>query len=268
MTKVKKILITGSSGFIGRYVVNSLLDSPNYDLVIWDRFTMGNFLDRSKRCQVLENIKPDVVIHLAWNPTKNVNYDRDSQNLVWAQSTIEFIEECTRRNIWIIYSGSASELNSSIINDLPYGIAKSEVSQYLKRLDKYDQYSLLLIQYVFSLKDRRPRLLSDFSEANTNKKFKLSNPNNKHDFIEVRDVACGITSVLNNHITGTIYLGTGKERTVGTFILSAAKALNTSINELDFANSDLTNCLESPVQPNKLFACKWYPLETEKFFIN
>ena len=268
MTKLKKILITGSSGFIGRYVVNLLLDSSNYDLVIWDRSTMGNFLDRSKRFQVLENIKPDVVIHLAWNPTKNVNYDRDSQNLVWAQSTIAFIEECVRRNIWIIYSGSASELNSSIIKDSPYGIAKSEVSQYLKRLDRYDQYSLLLIQYVFSLKDGRPRLLSDFSEASNNKKFKLSNPNNKHDFIEVRDVASGVTSVLNNQITGTVYLGTGKVRTVSKFILAAAKALSISIQELDFENSGLTNYLESPVQPNKLFACKWYPLETEKFFIN
>lgn len=268
MTKVKKILITGSSGFIGRYVVNLLLDSPNYDLVIWDRSTMGNFLDRSKRFQVLEDIKPDVVIHLAWNPTKNVNYDRDSQNLVWAQSTIEFIDECMKRNIWIIYSGSAAELNSSIINNLPYGIAKSGVSQHLKKLNKKNKYSLLLIQYVFSLENRRPRLLNDFNEGKAIKNFKLSNPNNRHDFIEVRDVASGITSVLNNQITGTIYLGTGKEHTVGKFILSAAKALKISINELELVNSDLTNYLKSAVQPNKLFACKWYPLETENFFSN
>ena len=64
------ILLTGGSGFVGRYVYKSLL-KDQHNLLAFSRintsdFVLGelNSLDKIKKDII--NFNPDVIIHLAW----------------------------------------------------------------------------------------------------------------------------------------------------------------------------------------------------------
>tara|TARA_Y100000768_G_scaffold64881_1_gene44919 strand:+ start:507 stop:953 length:447 start_codon:yes stop_codon:yes gene_type:complete len=68
----KKILITGSSGFIGNCLKNFL--KKKYKLYLIDKkrlkiyeknFILLNLTNKKKILKVMSNIKPDIVIHLA-----------------------------------------------------------------------------------------------------------------------------------------------------------------------------------------------------------
>lgn len=118
---MKKILITGAAGFIGKYLVEKLaVDNEVYAVVLPDEVDKLNNL----RCHVisgnledvgsiepqLNGIKLDMIYHLAWigvsTDYKN-NYDLQMRNLKLAINVMEIakMHECKR----IISTGSVSE---------------------------------------------------------------------------------------------------------------------------------------------------------------
>jgi GDP-L-fucose synthase len=69
MFDFSRILITGSSGFLGHHVKNIFEDyamHPDRDIVIMTPSSKDlNLLDRSKIDEYLKNYRPDIVVHLA-----------------------------------------------------------------------------------------------------------------------------------------------------------------------------------------------------------
>jgi nucleoside-diphosphate-sugar epimerase len=71
---MKKILITGATGFIGKYCCKKILDNDDDYLAIVrnasdfeenSKFVQANFQDKVELIKIIEKYKPDAVLHLA-----------------------------------------------------------------------------------------------------------------------------------------------------------------------------------------------------------
>jgi nucleoside-diphosphate-sugar epimerase len=198
---------------------------------------------------------------LAWQETRSSNYQYSKENHIWSDATIEFIDESIKDKIWFINAGSASESSQHELRYSPYGKAKSAIREFLLSKCSFECASQLDIQYVFSLDDKQPRVLKSYLESKLTDSFFLVNPEKKHDFIHVKDVAIGIKNIIENKIIGEIYLGSGRLRTVRELIFAASR-----FTDEKFFSINETEKLKSNNPLNNLLKNGWYPNETERYF--
>jgi nucleoside-diphosphate-sugar epimerase len=222
---------------------------------------IGSFLDPKTRIRVLDAVKPNIVIHLAWLNTISNNYESDSNNERWAEATINFMERSLNREVWFINAGSSATSDESTLKNSEYGRAKRQVSNHLLNRLESNLISNLNLQYIFSIRDKRPRVINNFYKNAAGGGFYLREPHNLHDFIEVSDVIDAITTVIKNNLKGDLYVGSGELHTVGELILRASSILDLPFN----ANVSLEK-LEAPGKPTELLKNGWYPETTKDFF--
>jgi len=97
---MKKVLLTGGSGFIGAPTARQLA-MRGYDVVAQCRrmdFKLGGIrvrrvelLDRAAVDALIDEEKPDMLVHLAWIATPGV-YQQSLENLAWARESLYLLE--------------------------------------------------------------------------------------------------------------------------------------------------------------------------------
>ena len=93
------ILVTGSSGFIGKNLVNSLLETKLNILTLSKKNKINNynkhlFIDLNnfeKFKKRIINFKPDVLIHLAWQDIPEYSFEVQLLNLKMSTNFLNFI---------------------------------------------------------------------------------------------------------------------------------------------------------------------------------
>lgn len=131
---MKKILMTGSTGFVGHNVLPILQQNGDYNIITPKRNEL-NLKDENEVKQYLEREQFDVVIHFA-NPTPGKN-QLDSFDTLMEDSMRIFMNFYNNRNLFgkMIYTGSGAEFDKSKDIDLV-----SEEECY--RSVPYDTYGL------------------------------------------------------------------------------------------------------------------------------
>jgi len=260
-----RLLITGASGFLGSAVVESLSSRLTQTITAlhWRQAAHGSLLSRECRQTLLDEFKPDTVLHLAWQSTSSPMYETHPEHYDWSRATLEFLTECSKRSIWFLCAGSA-------IDDRQGSISHLDSSSYLesKRLLK-DRFSTIMqsqnsttwlqIQYAFSVAAMRPRLLRAVIESQSPHDFRPDNPDALHDFIHIDDVANAITSVLSRGITSEISIGTG-------FMISTADFVEAVKFQCGYRKTKPSmNVLQSASTINRLTALGWSPTASCQF---
>jgi nucleoside-diphosphate-sugar epimerase len=258
-----KLLITGSNGFIGKFVLAELASKAKheFEVITWDVSEMGSFLTKNSRNRVLNRVKPDRVLHLAWADTSAVDYDLNPLHSVWASESIEFMKECERHQIWFVGVGSA--IDDQISGRIGSSYINSKI-QLRREFEKYTSSELRTFvrpQYVISVDRTRPRVLAlSTSEEGVNVN-RIREPEKKLDFIDVRDLASGIVQVLRQKVTGTVELGSGRFHTISDLI-EAVKKERLGTLELLYDKK----CSKSPFGPLQILNQNWEPQNTFKLF--
>jgi nucleoside-diphosphate-sugar epimerase len=126
------ILVTGSMGFIGTYLMNELKDAQNLDL------KMG------KDMLTCDLPKADVVIHLAAEPgviaSMEDPYKNARTNIL---GTIRLLEHY--KDARFIFASSGGTIQETI--ESPYGLSKKTCEEYIKLL--HDNYVILRFPNVY-----------------------------------------------------------------------------------------------------------------------
>lgn len=111
-----KVLMTGASGFIGRYVVRAL-QQHGIEVVAVGRtrplasvsFVEADLLNVSNFAPLLQQVRPTHLLHLAWY-AEHGKYWTSPLNLRWAEATTRLVEAfCTGNGQQVVIAGTFAE---------------------------------------------------------------------------------------------------------------------------------------------------------------
>lgn len=98
---VRRVLITGAGGFLGRFVARSLVQA-GYQIVALSheqraaetdiRWVKCDLLDESQHRQAFEEARADTLIHLAWY-TEHGDYWGSPTNFAWTRATLSLVQQ-------------------------------------------------------------------------------------------------------------------------------------------------------------------------------
>ena len=222
-----KILITGSSGFIGSNIVKKLQEINGLDLILTTRslkeVSKKKFLFDFKDLDLESNLfkyfgKPDIVIHCAWEKVKEINATKHMDSQVFLH--MRFIENMVKNGAKkIVILGSCFEYGkqNGEVNEeqcptpnTPYASAKDFLRRYVEFLQfKYTfDFQWLRIFYVYDETGKTgSNIISSLKKSlgRGESTFDMSKGEQELDFIEVKDLSSLIVkAVLQNNINGVI----------------------------------------------------------------
>lgn len=225
-----KVVVTGASGYMGRYVVKELLDR-GHNVMAVDL----HYKEVDNRAELLyvnifsgvQNIyeqlkEPDLVIHLAWQDGFIHNSPKHMENLSahFTFLTNLIIGGC--KNIAVL--GTMHEVGfweGMIQEDTPckplsqYGIAKNALRQSLLAFAKDKDVNIYWLRAFYITGDDRHNssVFTKLLEAaeDGKKEFPFTTGENQYDFIDIKELAKQIVAAgIQRRYTGIIHLGSGR----------------------------------------------------------
>ena len=234
------VLVTGGAGFIGRHLVEYLLD--NHQITIYDnlsngtmekisfligkvKFIKGDVLDFDKLLQSSKNF--DVIIHLAAKSdvAESVIFPEDTIN-VNVNGTINVLKCCVQNKIRkIIFASSASVYgdSSDIISEKsatiplsPYGKSKLDAEIQIRKFADEFGFDAIILRlfnvYGKGQNDQYAGVISKFLKNISDDKPLIIYGDGKQtrDFVSVYDVIRAIECAISSENSGTYNIASGK----------------------------------------------------------
>src|SRR3989339_508885 len=202
---MKKILVTGANGFLGRHVIPLLLKHNYHVYAVDNNITMGsekkenlswhecNLFDPEDKKSLFSKIKPTHLLHLAWY-TVPKKYWTAPENVLWVKASIElffnFLENGGRR---AVFAGTCAEYN-------------------------WD-YELL--------SENKKRLIPEvINSLLKGKEVNCSHGRQVRDFLHVEDVADAFVTLVESNLRGSVNIASGQPATLKQIIYKIAEKLD------------------------------------------
>jgi nucleoside-diphosphate-sugar epimerase len=227
-----KILITGSTGFVGSYVLNELLKSE-HDLIATSSKTSVDARVRYKPLDLntIDNSinyfdyfdRPDLVIHLAWQGLPNYkSLFHFEENLPAHYAFVKNMVENGLKHLTITgtcleYGMKEGELSEDMVADPQnaYALAKDSLRKFIVELQKFNSFDLKWVRlfYMYGKGQNPNSLLSQLEKAIDAQQevFNMSGGEQLRDYLPVEKVAEIIVKVaLQQQQSGVINCCSGK----------------------------------------------------------
>jgi len=270
---MKKILIVGGSGFIGRNIIKILLKSKKYKILTTFYKKKDNQIvnknikylkfdfKTNKNFDKIQEFDPHFIFFLAWNNIPNFSRKQSNINFI---STKNFLKK-TKNFLSlksVIYFGSCWEkLRSRVNKDNHHFVdAKLKLQKYLDKLFNNSSVNVVWLRlfFVYGPHQKSKSLIPSLIDSNRKrKKLNIINPKLKNDFIHVYDIA-NILKVLisTKNVFKTINLKTNTLVSVS----SIEKRVGEIVDNIKIKKKNLIFSQPSkysiPISKNKVYKCK------------
>lgn len=238
-----KAIITGISGFVGQYLKEEL-ESANYEVIGIERtqkgdIILGDVLDRDRIIQIISDIQPDVIIHLAGQPRVRYSWDNPIETIqLNTLSSLNILDAVSKLNkaVRTLFIGSSEQygivsITNNIVNEEmptrpvnPYAISKQAQEDLVLSLARKRNLDVVLTRSFNHIGPRQKvgMVIPDFASsiAKIEKQLqepviKVGNLYLKRDFTDVRDVVIAYRLLIEKGQTGEIYnIGNGKSYSI------------------------------------------------------
>jgi nucleoside-diphosphate-sugar epimerase len=280
---IKKLLVTGADGFIGKHVLRKLTESQ-YEIhclsrtpkaaagpVIWNSFD----LLQDDIGSLIKSIKPSHVLHLAWC-TEHGQFWEDISNKEWLKKSKELLHHfCQNSGERFIFAGTCAEYAwngdicvESVTPEFPkslYGQSKLAFTKELQEAANKFGVSVA-IGRIFSLygpgeDDRRliPSLIKNLTNGHS---VEMSDGDQWRDYLFVEDVASAMVALLNSETSGIVNIASGVAVQLKTLANAVCELIGQSPDSIQLGKKargadDVAKVLASTLRLNN--EIKWHP---------
>lgn len=257
----ERVIVTGGTGFIGKYILDKLSsqdkeihvfsrkkyqtpESSLYQSVVWHNIDL---LSMDKVVEELKDLRAAYLLHGAWDVAGS-QYWESSNNLEWLSASIgllkNFVEFGGKRVVGI---GTCAEYlwdNSKLIEGLSpcipdtlYGYCKLTYSNllhyYCNKFGVSAAWGRLF--YVYGPNEGGDKLITSTIEKLCKEgKVACKQPKREVDYIYVKDAAEALARLLFSSVEGNINIGSGKPVKIQNIIEMLISKLNIEEYECDF----------------------------------
>lgn len=230
---MKRVVVTGAGGFIGRHSLPKLLergfevhavtrkeqlDSAGY--IQWHRADLSN---SASFIRLIESVRPTHLLHLAWD-TEHGKYWNSPANIQWVEASLclmrAFAEHGGQR---AVYAGTCAEYDwatgvcdedrTELKPASVYGSCKHALSQLLAAHSKATGLSSAWgrLFFLFGPGENSARLVpSVINHLLQDEEAHCSSANLARDFLFVEDAADAFAALLDCKIAGPLNIASGE----------------------------------------------------------
>ena len=242
-----KVLVTGSTGFIGSHLIRELLKRKSNQIVATSRsidkakksdwFSKVEYIEYDFNEGTGENLydffgKPDQLIHLAWENLSN--YNSSSHIEVILPNHCDFIESMVLGGLKnVVVTGTCFEygmIEGCLSEDIdtkpenPYAVAKDSLRKFIVNLQKKHSFVYKWIRLFYMYGDGQSKTslmyLLDKTIQDKNKVFNMSGGEQLRDFLPIDEVVRNISLITkqNSHLNQVVNCCSGKPISVKNLV--------------------------------------------------
>ena len=240
---MKKVLITGASGFIARHTI-SFLRERNFQIhatieydntpeqgdrtITWHSV---NLLDNDAVSGLMRKIKPTHLLHFAWY-TSHGKFWNAEENLLWVGATLHLVQEFKKNGgRRIVGAGTCAEYDwrygYCVENVTPlhpaslYGKCKNAIRNIICEYASLHNISFSWgrIFFLYGPFENPKRLIAYvISSLLRNQTAQCSHGNQIRDFLHVADVAHAFICLLDSHVEGPVNIASGQPHSLRSIL--------------------------------------------------
>jgi nucleoside-diphosphate-sugar epimerase len=246
---MKRILLTGATGFIGRYCLQLLSESKNFEIhavsskqkndwsdVHWHQ---TDLLDSGQVSELLAQVKPSHLLHFAWYAVPG-KYWSSIENIRWVQASLALLhafslhggQRAVMAGTCAEYDwkyGYCSENITPLVPATLYGTCKHSLQMMLNAFSKQAGISSSWgrIFFLYGPHEYPQKLVSSVIRSLVRgKPARCTHGNQIRDYLYVQDVAEAFIALLNSKVQGPVNIASGHPITLKDIILKIAKETN------------------------------------------
>lgn len=231
---MKRVLVTGASGFIGKMTLPFLLERgfevhcitqhlrEKDDITKQCTWHIQNLLDFTRIKQLIGSIQPEFLLHLAWNVTPGM-YLNANENFMWLKASMELMRafyDCGGQRMigagtcleYDLKNGYCTEECTPLFPVSRYALCKhllnNLLSGYVQK--KEVSYAWGRIFYLYGPGEYPSRLVSSIICSLVQGKYaQCSHGLQIRDYLYVTDVAEAFVALLDSDLHGEINICSG-----------------------------------------------------------
>jgi nucleoside-diphosphate-sugar epimerase len=231
-----RILVTGASGFIGRWAVKSLVDrgAQVHALSLRSHAWIpqvvahaGNLLDPRYVRQLVEETRPDTILHAAWN-VEHGKFWTAPESIDWAGATLTLARAAldlgVRRFVGVGTcfeyrwpdDANCDELGTAIDPTTLYAVAKDASRRVVEALDGLS-FAWARLFYLYGPFEHERRLVASLARSLArNEPALLTQGLAIRDFLDVRDAGDALAALVLSNVCGPVNIASGTGESIAS----------------------------------------------------
>lgn len=257
---MKRVLLTGATGLIGKYAIQPLIDEGFEVFAVSSkeqtpqngiRWIEADLLNFSSIGEIFETIKPQHLLHFAWDTTPG-SYLESNLNFEWVLASLEMLKQFNLHGgKRAVFAGTCFEYEFQD-EPLKEDDKLNPTSTYAKCKNYLNQVATLYsetnnisfgwgrIFYVYGKGEQEKRLFPYvINSLKNDEEIVISSGELIKDYIFAADIAAGFVKFLDTNVCGCVNICTGNPIKIKEIVsLIASKLGKEHLVKFDYACSN------------------------------